>query len=67
MGGATGGEGNYEGDLGRELKMQDLQIDELTRQIQEYEQANEMMRSQRPRVGQLPPMEDGQQYYGYEQ
>lgn len=54
--------GDGEGDYARELKMQDLQIDELTRQIQEYEQANEMMRQQRPRnVGQLPPMDqDGQ-------
>ena len=45
MGGA-GGEGGYEGDVGRELKMQDMQIEELTRNIQEVEQQNEMLRQQ---------------------
>ena len=65
-GGANLGDG-FDGDLGRELRMQDLQIDELTRQIQEYEQANEMMRQQRPRHGQLPPMDQDGNYYGYDQ
>jgi len=30
-------DGGYGGDLDRELKMQDMQIEELTRQIQEFE------------------------------
>lgn len=63
--GSTQG-GMFGGDVDRELKMQDLQIEELTRQIQDYEQNNEMLRQNRPRVGQLPPIEgDGyqQQYY----
>jgi len=58
--GSTGGGGMFDGDVGRELKMQDLQIEELTRQIQDYEQNNEMLRQQRPRVGQLPPLENDQ-------
>lgn len=58
------GEGGYDGDLGRELKMQDFQIEELSKQIQEYEESNELMRQQRPMMGQMPPIDhDGQQYY----
>jgi len=45
MGGKLGG--GFDGDLDRELKMQDMQIDELTRQIHDVEQSNEMMRQQR--------------------
>ena len=61
MGGA-GGEGGYEGDMGRELQMQDRQIEELTRQIQDVEQQNEMLRQQRPRVGQIPQIDPNDQY-----
>lgn len=58
------GEGGYDGDLGRELKMQDFQIEELSKQIQECEESNELMRQQRPMMGQMPPIDhDGQQYY----
>lgn len=40
-----GGEGAmFDGDIQRELKMQDLQIEELSRQIEEYQQGNEMLR-----------------------
>ena len=35
--GSTGNMDGYEGELGHELKMQDMQIEELTRQIQDYE------------------------------
>ena len=34
---STGNMDGYEGELGHELKMQDMQIEELTRQIQDYE------------------------------
>lgn len=34
----------FDGDIQRELRMQDLQIEELTRQIEEYQQSNEMLR-----------------------
>lgn len=36
--------GMFGGDLDKESRMQDMQIDELTRQIQEYDQSNEMLR-----------------------
>ena len=49
--GSTGNMEGYEGELGHELKMQDMQIEELTRQIQDYEQSNEMMRQQAPKRG----------------
>ena len=44
-------------DVQKELKMQDIQISELQKQILELEELNEMLRSQRPRVGKLPPLE----------
>jgi hypothetical protein len=40
--------------------MQDMQIEELQKQIEEIEAMNEMLKSNRPRVGKLPPLE-GQQ------
>lgn len=48
-------------DIQRELKLQDIQISELQKQIQELEEQNEMIRAQRPRVGgKLPPIEHHQ-------
>ena len=44
-------------DIQRELKLQDIQIGELQRQIQELEEQNEMLRNQRVRMGKLPPIE----------
>lgn len=44
-------------DLQKELKMQDLSINELQKQILELEEHNEMLRAQRPRVGKLPPID----------
>lgn len=40
-----GGHGN-ETEAQREVNMLDMEIDELTRQIQDYEENNEMMRQQ---------------------
>lgn len=34
----------FEGDIHMELRAQDLKIDELTRQIEEYQQSNQLMR-----------------------
>lgn len=48
-------------DLQKELKLQDIQITELQKQIIELEELNEMIRNQRPRVGKLPPLETSQQ------
>lgn len=48
------------GDLQRELKLQDIQIGELQKQIQELEEQNEMLRAQRMRVARLPPIEQQQ-------
>ena len=45
----------------KELKLQDIQINELKNQIQELEEQNEMIKGQRPRVGKLPPLEASQQ------
>jgi len=42
-------------DLLKELKLQDIQINELQKQIQDLEEQNEMLRAQRPRK--LPPIE----------
>ncbi len=60
-------------DVQKELKLQDIQIGDLQKQIEELEQQNEMLRQQRPRVGKLPPL-DGQnqmphmqQYAGYDE
>jgi predicted RNase H-like nuclease (RuvC/YqgF family) len=47
-------------DLQKELGMQNMQIEELQKQIEEIEAMNEMLKSNRPRVGKLPPLE-GQQ------
>jgi len=44
-------------DIQRELKLQDIQIGELQRQIQELEDQNEMIRNTRVRMGKLPPIE----------
>jgi hypothetical protein len=44
-------------DLLKELKLQDIQINELQKQIQDLEEQNEMLRAQRPRVNKLPPIE----------
>lgn len=41
-------------DLLKELKLQDIQINELQKQIQDLEEQNEMLRAQRPRK--LPPI-----------
>ena len=65
MGGAGGLDGQggmFEGDIGRELKMQDLQIEELHRQINEVEQQNELLRQRRPAVGQPLPLDQNDQY-----
>jgi peptidoglycan hydrolase CwlO-like protein len=48
-------------DIQRELKLQDIQIGELQRQIQELEDQNEMIRNTRVRMGKLPPIEAQQQ------
>ena len=48
-------------DIHRELKLQDIQIGELQRQIQELEEQNEMLRNTRVRMGKLPPIEAQQQ------
>lgn len=49
----------FDGDIGMELRAQDLKIDELTRQIEEYQQSNEMLRQQRAvAMGQMQPMDD---------
>ena len=48
-------------DIQRELKLQDIQIGELQRQIQELEDQNEMIRNSRVRMGKLPPIEAQQQ------
>jgi len=45
-------------DAQRELKMQDIAIDDLSRQIQELEQVNSIERQKRP--ARLPPLENGQ-------
>jgi len=34
----------FDGDIDRELRMQDLQIEELARQVEEYQQSNEMLK-----------------------
>ena len=50
--------------------MQDQEIEELTRRIQEVEQQNELLREQRPRVGQMPQLDPNDQYqqqYEYQQ
>ncbi len=44
-------------EMQREIKMQNIQIEDLNKQIQELEEQNEMLRIQRPRVGKLPPLE----------
>ncbi len=46
-------------DIQKELKMQDIQISELQKQIQELEEQNEMLRAQRPRK--LPPIDQQRQ------
>ena len=48
-------------DIQREVKLQDIQIGELQRQIQELEDQNEMIRNTRVRMGKLPPIEAQQQ------
>lgn len=48
---------NGNNDVQKELKMQDIQITELQKQIMELEELNEMIRNSRPRVGKLPPLE----------
>ena len=55
---SAGGDGN---DLNKELKMQEIQIADLQKQIIELEEVNEILRNQRPRVGKLPPLEASQQ------
>jgi predicted RNase H-like nuclease (RuvC/YqgF family) len=47
----------FDGDIDRELRMQDLQIEELARQVEEYQQSNEMLKQQKPQIGNLPPMD----------
>jgi predicted RNase H-like nuclease (RuvC/YqgF family) len=45
-------------EVQKELKLQGIQIDDLEKQIQEFEEQNELLRMQRPRVGgKLPPLE----------
>ena len=57
-------DGMYGTDAERELKELDMEIDDLTRQYNEYEGQNEILRQQRPHIGQLPPMEgDYQEQY----
>ena len=51
----------FDGDIDRELRMQDLQIEELARQVEEYQQSNEMLKQQKPQIGNLPPMDQQQQ------
>jgi len=41
--------------------MQDLSIEEIARQIEEYQQSNEMLKQQQPHVGNLPPIDAHQQ------
>lgn len=56
-------------EMQKELRMQDMQIEELQKQIEEVEQMNEMLKNSRPRVGKLPPLEaqhqrqEAPQYY----
>ena len=57
------GEKEQLNDMQKELKMQDIQISELQKQIQELEEQNEMLRAQRPRVNKLPPLEHMQQQH----
>jgi chromosome segregation ATPase len=57
-------DGMYGTEAERELKELDMEMDDITRQYGEYEQQNEMLRQQRPHIGQLPPMEgDYQEQY----
>ncbi len=48
-------------ELQKDLQMQDLQIEELTSQIQEFEEQIDIMRQEKPRVGNLPNIEGDQQ------
>ena len=43
----------FDGDIQLELRIQDREIEELTRQIEQYEQSNEMLRQQRAQMGQM--------------
>ncbi len=41
----------------------DMGIEELSRQINHFEHSNNNIKSQRPHIGQLPPMDGDQQMY----
>mgnify|MGYP000046898345 FL=1 len=44
-------DGMYGSEAERDLKELDMEIDDITRQYNEYEQQNEILRQQRPHIG----------------
>mmetsp|Transcript_4420 Transcript_4420/g.6471 ORF Transcript_4420/g.6471 Transcript_4420/m.6471 type:complete len:101 (-) Transcript_4420:267-569(-) len=52
-----------DGDIQRELQRMDMEIEELSRQLNDFEHSNNIIKSQRPHIGQMPPMEGEQQMY----
>lgn len=60
---SMGVDGMYGGDIEQELKGQDMEIDDLTQQIQQYEEQNNILRQSRAHIGQMPPMDGDDQMY----